>query len=135
MHLTTVQILVFKVLEHDALCHSAQSAPRQATTLEEIIASEQKAEEGSEAHATTPVALFLDVGLKLQARQIKSSLRNEDQTPDTLVEKQCLATNLKKWHQQRREICPQVVPFVTSEPYNPPESEKLFLPSDFTSME
>ncbi|KAJ6474309.1 hypothetical protein C8R45DRAFT_935706 [Mycena sanguinolenta] len=103
------------------------TAPSQATILEEIIASEQKAEEqkaeeGSQAHVTTPVALFLNVGLKLQ--------------PDnTLVEKQCLATDLKKWHQQQREICPQVVPYVTSEPYKPPESEKLFLPSDFTGTE
>ncbi|KAJ6452122.1 hypothetical protein C8R45DRAFT_945920 [Mycena sanguinolenta] len=110
-------------------------APSQATILEEILASEQKSEEESQAHATTPVSLFLNVGLKLQARQIKSSIRNEDQTPDTLVEKQFLATDLEKWHQQQRDICPQVVPYVTSEPYKPPESEKLFLPSDFTNTE
>ncbi|KAJ6489120.1 hypothetical protein C8R45DRAFT_929812 [Mycena sanguinolenta] len=124
-----------------------QKALSQATILKEMIASEQKLEEGSQARATTPVALFLNVGLKLQARHSsaewirralqtpKNSTSEADQTQDVLVEKQRLGTDIKKWHQQQREICPQVVPYVISEPYKAPELEKLFLPSDFTSSE
>ncbi|KAJ6459862.1 hypothetical protein C8R45DRAFT_941924 [Mycena sanguinolenta] len=51
-----------------------------------------------------------------------------------MLEKQCLGADIKKWHQQQH-ICPQVIPFVFSEPDKSPEWEKLFLPSDFTSSE
>lgn len=34
-----------------------------------MIASEQRAEDRAQASATTPVALYINVGLKLQARQ------------------------------------------------------------------
>jgi hypothetical protein len=34
-----------------------------------MIASEQRAEEGAQTRAATPIALFINVGLKLQARQ------------------------------------------------------------------
>ena len=44
-------------------------APSQASILKEMIASEQRVEEGAEVRATTPVSLFINVGLKLQARQ------------------------------------------------------------------
>ena len=44
-------------------------APSQATILKEMIASEQRAEDRAQASATTPVALYINVGLKLQARQ------------------------------------------------------------------
>ena len=33
-----------------------------------MIASEQRVEEGAQARATTPVAVFINIGLKLQAR-------------------------------------------------------------------
>ncbi|KAJ7732066.1 hypothetical protein DFH07DRAFT_755417 [Mycena maculata] len=136
-----------------------QKAPSQAKILKEMIAGEQRAEEASQARATTPVALFLNVGLKLQAKQyvlrlllfteqrlitewIRRALRStkiptseDDQTLDTMLEQQRLGADLKKWHQQQRHICPQVVPYVISEPYKPPQWEKLFLPSDFTSSE
>ncbi len=44
-------------------------APSQANILKEMVASEQRAEDASQARVTTPVAHFLHVGLKLQARQ------------------------------------------------------------------
>jgi hypothetical protein len=44
-------------------------APSQASILKEMVASEQRAEEASQAQVITPVAHFLHVGLKLQARQ------------------------------------------------------------------
>ncbi|KAJ6450266.1 hypothetical protein C8R45DRAFT_946873 [Mycena sanguinolenta] len=101
--------------------------PSQATILKEMIASEQRAEERAQASVTSPAALFINVGLKLQARH------EDDQTQDSMVERQCLGADIKKWHQQQQHICPQVIPFVFSEPDKSPEWEKLFLPSDFTS--
>ncbi|KAJ7755315.1 hypothetical protein DFH07DRAFT_743385 [Mycena maculata] len=124
-----------------------------------MIAGEQRAEEASQVRATTPVALFLNVGLKLQAKQyvlqlllcteqrlntecIRRALKStkihtseDDQTLDTMLEQQRLGADLKKWHQQQQHICPQVVPYVISEPDKPSQWEKLFLPSDFTSSE
>ncbi|KAJ6505280.1 hypothetical protein C8R45DRAFT_923574 [Mycena sanguinolenta] len=129
-------------------------APSQATILKEMIASEQRAEERAQASVTTPVALFINVGLKLQARQYvlqlllwtdKDQLINglgvlyeqdrvsqpeDDQTQDSMVEKQCLGADIRKWHQQQQYICPQLNPFVFSEPDKSSEWEKLFLPSD-----
>ncbi|KAJ7726141.1 hypothetical protein DFH07DRAFT_782807 [Mycena maculata] len=109
----------------------------QAKIPKEMIADEQRAEEASQACVTTPVVLFLNVGLKLQAKQcaLKSTkipTSEDDPTLDTMLEQQHLGADLKKWHQQQWHICPQVVPYVISEPYNPPHWEKLFLPSDFT---
>ncbi|KAJ6484891.1 hypothetical protein C8R45DRAFT_931325 [Mycena sanguinolenta] len=62
-----------------------------------MIASEQRAEE-----------------------RAQSLTSEDDQTQDSMLEKQCLGADIKKWHQQQQHICPQ---------------EKLFLPSDFTSSE
>jgi len=50
-----------------------------------------------------------------------------------MLDQQRLRTDLKKWHQQQQQICPQVVPYIISAPYCPPQEEKLFLPSDFNS--
>ncbi|KAJ6452967.1 hypothetical protein C8R45DRAFT_847461, partial [Mycena sanguinolenta] len=57
----------------------------------------------------------------------------DDQTQDSMVEKQCLGADIKKWHQPQQHICPQVIPFVFSELDKSPEWEKLFLPLYFTS--
>ncbi|KAJ6447374.1 hypothetical protein C8R45DRAFT_948565 [Mycena sanguinolenta] len=97
-----------------------------------MIASEHRAEETVQASVTSPVALFINVGLKLQARQYVLRLllwTDKDQLINGL------GADTKKWHQQQQHICPQVIPFVFSEPDKSPEWEKLFLPSDFTSSE
>lgn len=44
-------------------------APSQASILRDILAHEEKIEAASNARLTTPVGLFLNVGLKLQSRQ------------------------------------------------------------------
>ncbi|KAJ7476653.1 hypothetical protein FB451DRAFT_1173522 [Mycena latifolia] len=125
---------------HSAYRLKEQKAPSQATILKEMIASEQRAEDRAQASATTPVALYINVGLKLQARQralrtTQNPTSEDDQTQDSVVEKQRLGADIKKWHQQQQHICPQVLPSVVSEPYKSPEWERLFLPSDFTSSE
>jgi hypothetical protein len=43
--------------------------PSQTNILKEMVAGEQTAKEESQARITTPVAHFLHVGLKLQARK------------------------------------------------------------------
>ncbi|KAJ6506564.1 hypothetical protein C8R45DRAFT_922749 [Mycena sanguinolenta] len=110
------------------------SRSEKASILKEMIASEQRVEEGTEAHATPPVALFINVGLKLQGRQpaLKKTKTQDDLAQDI---KTRLSTDIKKWHQQQQHICPQVIPFVVAEPDKSPELEKLFMPSDFTGSE
>jgi hypothetical protein len=68
-------------------------------------------------------------------RSTQNPTSEDDQTQDSVVEKQHLGADIKKWHQQQQHICPQVLPSVVSEPYKSPEWERLFLPSDFTSSE
>ncbi|KAJ7094336.1 hypothetical protein C8R44DRAFT_749527 [Mycena epipterygia] len=85
---------------------------RQANILKEMVASEQRAEEASQARVTTPVAHFLHVGLKLQARQhfLQKALKpgsQDDEQLNTMLDQQRLRTDLKKWHQQQQQICPQ----------------------------
>ena len=41
----------------------------QGAILKEMIASKQRVEEGAQACATTPVSVFINIGMKLQARQ------------------------------------------------------------------
>ena len=45
-----------------------------------------------------------------------------------MLDQQRLKTDLKKWHQQQQQICPQVVPYIIVASYCP-----LFLHSDFNS--
>ncbi|KAJ7082322.1 hypothetical protein C8R44DRAFT_753804 [Mycena epipterygia] len=50
-----------------------------------------------------------------------------------MLEQQRLGADLRKWHEQQQQICPQVIPYIIAEPYRPPQDKKLFLPSDFNA--
>ncbi|KAJ7612757.1 hypothetical protein FB45DRAFT_874959 [Roridomyces roridus] len=112
-------------------------APSQANILKDMIAAEHRADDLSQGRGTTPIALFLHTGLKLQARpralQRRSPTGQANKAEGEDIEQSRLVADLKKWHEQQQQICPQVIPYIISTPQKSAQDEKLFLPSDFTS--
>ncbi|KAJ6448568.1 hypothetical protein C8R45DRAFT_947872 [Mycena sanguinolenta] len=92
----------------------------------------------SPAHGTwCDTSQIIEIKLLRQAfqKQGTSNEDSDDEEQDNAGDGKWLAADIKKWHQQQQDICPQVIPLVVTEPYTSPELDKLFLPSDFTSAE
>ncbi|KAJ6477757.1 hypothetical protein C8R45DRAFT_934412 [Mycena sanguinolenta] len=56
----------------------------------------------------------------------KQGTSDEDSDDEEQDDRKWLAADIKKWHQQQQDICPQVIPLVVAEPYTSPELDKPF---------
>ncbi|KAF7969559.1 hypothetical protein HWV62_26913 [Athelia sp. TMB] len=113
--------------------------PGRATVFRNMLADEASRASAISDQQTTPVAIFLNEGLKLKSTQWKAAHilkhHRKHKDPADLTQLQTLRVSLtvaiKKWRKQQQVIMPSVVDLVVKQQVETPEEETLFLPSDF----
>ncbi|KAJ7576191.1 hypothetical protein C8J56DRAFT_1062311 [Mycena floridula] len=120
----------------------------QAKAYQQLLAREANLDADSESSESprTPVAVFLNQGLKLQSRQLilifKRAILEKLKTvgkyattvelEDISLDRTRLSKEIKSWRIRQQELMPSVLQFATNAAVVHPELEKLYLPSDFS---
>ncbi|KAJ7236645.1 hypothetical protein C8J57DRAFT_1194304 [Mycena rebaudengoi] len=110
--------------------------PTQASVYQQLLSRELAQESISDERADTPTSLFINMGMKLESKQrsIVAAVKSKDTPQDIELQRHRLSVDIKRWRGLQEEIMlPAVMTLVMALPYCPPEQEKLYLPSDFTS--
>ncbi|KAF7973122.1 hypothetical protein HWV62_16156 [Athelia sp. TMB] len=113
--------------------------PGRATVFKNMLADEAYRSSLKDREQTTPVAIFLNQGLKL--KEMQWNIRHIRQRhskhgdPSDLAQLQTLRTtfsgSLKRWRKEQQLIMPLVIDLVVKLKPGDPEDDTLFLPSDF----
>ncbi|KAJ7225204.1 hypothetical protein C8J57DRAFT_1197735 [Mycena rebaudengoi] len=108
----------------------------QASVYQQLLSRELAHESIADERADTPTSLFINMGMKLESKQrsIVAAVKSKDTPQDIELQRHRLSVDIKRWCGLQEEIMlPAVMTLVMALPYCPPEQEKLYLPSDFTS--
>ncbi|KZP09514.1 hypothetical protein FIBSPDRAFT_963909 [Athelia psychrophila] len=115
------------------------SVPTQATVFKNMLKAEADRHAHRDSQITTPIAMFLNDGLKLKSKQRTianmAQRYNQYKSSVDLVELQKsrarFSVELKRWRYNQQALMPSIIDLVVALKPEFPEKEKLYLPSDF----
>ncbi|KAK7444303.1 hypothetical protein VKT23_015315 [Stygiomarasmius scandens] len=115
--------------------------PGQDKVLKGLLEREVDENEALDRRSKALVSLFINKGLKLQSQQrnVQNLLQKPDQTPTEISEANrqqlSLRGSIDKWRSEQQQHCPTLMDLVLDQDFAHPETEKLYLPSDFIEEE
>ncbi|KDR78511.1 hypothetical protein GALMADRAFT_209005 [Galerina marginata CBS 339.88] len=131
---------------HSVYRYKAPKSPSQSTVYHDMLKAELQKECKLDATSkATPIAIYLDTGLKIQSKQqkllskVKQAMKDNPNVALPIKfekERHNLSAEIKKWRKQQQVIIPGVIDHLSQLPT--PESielEILLLPSDFSPAE